>query len=161
MIDMKKIHKMVVNGGEAISIEELGNKILHIRVMFAHSAEGATVPPLVILPELQHAPVNMDVIRASSEAWLASSKKGWQTRDTFLISPLNFCHWLTIYRAIFGDRLMKVMPYLLILDGHTSRQCPAALKLFRLFNVIILIMPSHISHVLRMFDIGLAAPLKS
>jgi hypothetical protein len=79
MIDMKKIHKMVVKGEEAISIEELGNKIPHISVIFAHSAEGATVPPLVILPELQHAPVGLDAIRASSKAWLASSKKVWQT----------------------------------------------------------------------------------
>jgi hypothetical protein len=77
MIDMKKIHKTDIKGGEAISIEGLGNKIPHISVMFAHSAEGATIPLLVILLELQHAPVNMEAIRASSKAWLASSKKGW------------------------------------------------------------------------------------
>jgi hypothetical protein len=56
---------------------------------------------------------------------------------------------------------MIAMPCLLILDGHTSRQCPAALELLQLFHVIVLIMPSHTSHVLQMFDIELAGPLKS
>jgi hypothetical protein len=60
-------------------------------------------------------------MRACSHAWAVSSKKGWQTRDTFFIRALDFYHWLTIDRARFGDYLMKVMLCLLILDAHTSR----------------------------------------
>jgi hypothetical protein len=84
---MNKIHKTVVTGGEAVSLEELDDKIPHISFMFAHSAGGATVPPFVLLPELQHAPLDMGPIIRSSKAWIASSKKGWQTRETILYGP--------------------------------------------------------------------------
>jgi hypothetical protein len=47
-----------------------------------------------------------------------------------------------------------------LLDGHSSRQCPAALELFRAFNIEVLVLPSHCSHILQMFDVGLAAGLK-
>ena len=48
-----------------------------------------------------------------------------------------------------------------MMDGHSSRECPLALMLLRRANVEVLIFPSHITHVIQMFDVGIAAPLKT
>jgi hypothetical protein len=128
--------------------------------MLSHSVTGATVPPFVILPKLQHAPDDMLEIIRSSEAWVGSSASGWQTRETFFIWSVNFCHWLSKYRENLPDQVMRRMPSLLIVDGHVSRQCPTALEIFEYFNVFVLVLPSHTSHILQMFDIGLASPVK-
>ena len=46
------------------------------------------------------------------------------------------------------------------MDGHPSRQCPLALLLLRKARVDVLILPSHTTHVLQLFDVGLASALK-
>lgn len=49
----------------------------------------------------------------------------------------------------------------LILDGHSSRACPIALWLLDKANVEVIIEPSNTSHVVQMFDVGLANPFKT
>ena len=46
------------------------------------------------------------------------------------------------------------------MDGHNSRENPLALALLRRARVKVYILPSHTTHVLQMFDVGLASPLK-
>ena len=50
---------------------------------------------------------------------------------------------------------------LLVLDGHTSRENPIALQLFRTWGIRVLVLPSHTTHVLQLFDVGLAGVLKT
>ena len=50
---------------------------------------------------------------------------------------------------------------LLIIDGHSSRACPLALLLLRKASIDVLILPSHTTHVLQLFDVGLVSPLKT
>jgi hypothetical protein len=50
---------------------------------------------------------------------------------------------------------------LLIVDGHTSRECPIAFSLLDKANFDQLVLSSHLSHVLQMFDVGLAWPFKA
>jgi hypothetical protein len=52
-------------------------------------------------------------------------------------------------------------PVLLLLDGYISGRNITALMIFYLFNVDILIIPGHTTHVLQPFDVGIAAPLKA
>ena len=55
---------------------------------------------------------------------------------------------------------MRNKNVLLILDGHTSRENPIALEYLKLYGVNVLILPGHCTHVLQLFDVGLAGPLK-
>jgi hypothetical protein len=160
MVDLNKVHKSVVDSSASISIEEMDDKISLISVMLSHRAAGRTVPPFVIPPKLQQAAFDMASVMGSFEVWVASSANGWQTREMFFLWSANFCHWLTRYRECLPDHSMRRMPSLSILDGHISRQCPAALKIFQFFNVFVLILPSHTSHILQMFDSGLASPVR-
>ena len=66
---------------------------------------------------------------------------------------------------LIGFRL-KLSPHLresqalIIFDGHTSRENPLAMALFRKARVNVLCLPSHTTHVLQIFDVSLASPLK-
>jgi serine/threonine protein kinase len=159
MVDLHRVYKHVVTegGGQVVSAEK---ELPHISGMMAHSCGGARVPPFVIVPKLQNPTPDLIDIVQNQQAWLVSSPKGWQIRDTFFLWAVHFCHWSTSYRSKLPDPLMRMGKILLILDGHVSRACPAALDLFRLFKIDVLILPAHTSHVLQMFDIGIAASLK-
>ena len=46
------------------------------------------------------------------------------------------------------------------MDGHSSRENAFAIHLLKEAKIEVLIIPSHTSHVLQMFDVSLASPLK-
>jgi hypothetical protein len=80
----------------------------------------------------------------------------WETQDTFLIWAIQSAHWTTEHRTRLPDA-RRGLPLLLFLEGHSSRKRPAALQLLPAFNVIVLFLPSHCSHLLQMFYPGLTA----
>jgi hypothetical protein len=73
---------------------------------------------------------------------------------------IDFCAQLSVYRLSLPPDLFEE-PALLILDGHISRPNITALMVFCLFNVDVLILPGHTTHVLRPLDIVIASSLKS
>ena len=84
---------------------------------------------------------------------------GYMTRDMFLWWSICFINWLSQYRLTLPIE-MRSDDALLILDGHTSRENPLAMCLFRKAQVHVLVLPSHTTHVLQWFDVGLSGPLK-
>jgi hypothetical protein len=159
MINLIKTTKCVVPN-KATPITEREKQIHHITMMLAHSCGGAKVPPYILVPNLKKESADIQELKSSvGEVWFCSSKSGWQTRETFFLWAINFAHWTTLYRAQLPPCL-KASGLLLILDGHSSRQCPAALEIFRAFQIRVLVLPSHCSHILQMFDVGLAAGMK-
>ena len=48
----------------------------------------------------------------------------------------------------------------MFVDGHVSRENPQTLEKFLKNNVIVVCFPSHTTHVLQPFDVGIAAPFK-
>jgi hypothetical protein len=50
--------------------------------------------------------------------------------------------------------------FIMILDGHASRANVTALIIFCLFNVDVLILPGHTTHVLQPLDVCITSPLK-
>jgi len=72
----------------------------------------------------------------------------------------NFCASTTTSRTSLEDEQIRRWELLLTLNGQTSRQCPATLQLLHPFNIQVLILPNHTSHILQMFDIVLVALLK-
>ena len=127
--------------------------------MCCHNVAGEKVPPFLILSGLSELPKELKPYVDRGQIWLASSPSGWQTRDTFLYWTLCFLNWLSTYRLTLSEEI-RSKTALLIMDGHVSRENPIALLLFKSQNVNILIMPSHTSHALQMFDVVLASPLK-
>ena len=56
---------------------------------------------------------------------------------------------------------LKNEHFLLIVDGHKSRESFLAELLLYLFNIDLLILPSHSIHLLQPFGIAVASPLKA
>lgn len=55
---------------------------------------------------------------------------------------------------------LRTEPILLISYGYSSRASDFAIYLLRCFNIQLLILPSHSTHILQPFDVGIAAALK-
>ena len=134
-------------------------QIPHLTSMCCHNVIGEKLPPFLILSDLSQTPTELKPFIDRGQIWLSSSPSGWQTRDTFLFWSLCFINWLSSYRLKLGATIRDATA-LLIMDGHVSRENPVALWLFNINHINVLIMPSHCSHVLQMFDVGLASPLK-
>jgi hypothetical protein len=159
MIDAHRVHKHVLSRN-GCRIQEAEKELPHISTMLAHSCCGKRVPLFAIIPKLTEWTDDIRELIKSQSIWIVSSPSGWQTRETFFLWTVFFCHWAEMYRSELREYWMRHSPILLIVDGHTSRACPAALQLMRLFNIELLILPAHTSHILQMFDIGIAADFK-
>ena len=159
MADLQRVNKVIVPSTTARYIEPQPPDLPHITVMCATNVLGAKLPPFVILSHLKKAPPELQQVINTGMIWLASTENGWMDRWCFLLWSICFINWLRCYRAKLPTSLAD-KTCLLILDGHTSRENPLVLSLFRQENVAILILPASTSHVLQLFDVGLASPLK-
>ena len=131
----------------------------HLTSMCANNVLGEKVPPFIILSGLTTTPVELKPFIDRGQIWLASSACGWETRDTFLYWVLCFINWMSAYRLTLSAEIRNANA-LLIMDGHKSRENPIALALLKYHKINVLILPSHSSHVLQMFDVILASQLK-
>lgn len=118
---------------------------------------GERVRPLLILPKKK---TIRSLEQFTRQVYLASSTSGWMTKTIFRYYALTFAAELSVLRLRWPDHL-KNEPVLLFLDGHQSRWDFRANFIFWIFNVDVLSFPGHCSHVLQMFDVGIASPLKA
>jgi hypothetical protein len=93
-------------------------------------------------------------------ASFASSSSGWITGDLFAMFAIDFCAQLSVYRLTLPPEMVHDS-ILLILDGHPTRGNLLALLIFSLFNVDVLILPGHTTHVLQALDVVINSPLKA
>ena len=131
----------------------------HISGMMCNNVLGVALPPFIILAGLKKLPQELQALVFSGQIWVASSTNGYMTKELFLIWVFHFISFLSEYRTKLPVDVREEKG-LLILDGHTSRENPLALCLLRKFRIDVMILPSHTTHVLQMFDVGLASPLK-
>jgi hypothetical protein len=73
---------------------------------------------------------------------------------------LIFCAQMSDYRRRLPEEL-RDETMLLIIDGHTSRISVLAAVIFILNNIDVLVFPPHSSHLLQMYDVGVAPALKT
>ena len=135
-------------------------KIPHVTSMCCHTATGVALPPFIILPKLSNLPAELSEFSQSGQAWFASSQSGWMCRDLFLIWVIHFINWLSSYRLTLNSHIRNAAA-LLILDGHSSRECPIALALLKSSNCNVLVLPGHTTHITQMFDVCIASALKA
>lgn len=157
MLSGKRRYKGVtVEGVQAVApVDETPQ---HMSSLVTICATGVRVPQLIVLSGLLNLPPSLD--RFTSRCWFASSSNGWVTRKIFLLWAVNFCHWLSTYRLTLPCNLRNC-PAVLYLDGHSSRQNPAAIAYLRQHNVIVIALPAHVTHIMQPFDVGIASPYKA
>ena len=134
--------------------------IPHVTAMCCHNCTGKCCPLFIILKQLQNLPPELKEFSDQGEAWFASSNKGYMTRELFLFWVINFANWLSFERSKMEPSL-RTKRALLITDGHLSRECPLAVKILDEHMIDLLVLPSHCTHVLQMFDVVLASVMKN
>ena len=152
--------KVIVPDNVKQVLEEGLPDMPHISGMMCHNVVGNKLPPFLILSNLKKLPPELQELVDSGQVWIGSTKNGYMTKEMFLIWTFHFINWLSEFRTKIPNQAIREQNALLIMDGHNSRENPLALSLLRRARVIVLILPSHTTHVLQMFDVGLASPLK-
>ena len=89
----------------------------------------------------------------------STSANGWMTANLFAIWCITFIAHIQNLREN-GD-LQNDRDVFLFLDGHSSRFSSFGMRLLKRFRIRAIIYPSHCTHVLQAFDVGVASPLKS
>ena len=159
MMESKAKRKVVVPNNVRVVIEAGLPALPHISAMVCSNVFGKGPPPLLLLEGLKNLPPELETFVQAGLVSIGSTSNGFMTRDMFLLWSILFIHWLMNYRLQLPPEIQQEKA-LLIVDGHTSRECPLALLLLRKAFVEVLILPSHTTHVLQWFDVGLAAILK-
>ena len=132
----------------------------HISVMCCHSVSGKVLPPFMILPEIQKLPDELKDLAESGLIDIASAPSGYMNRDLFLFWSIIFINEVNEYRKKLSEEVADNKG-LLIVDGHSSRGCPIALRLLYLAGFHVIVEPANTSHVIQQFDVGLAHPFKT
>lgn len=158
MLSGKRKYKGVVDVTEQVALAEVPKQAEHLTAMVTVSAVGARIPLFIILPGLVKLPDSLADF--TSRCWFASSLNGWMTRFTFLDWCVNFCRWLSFYRASLPAHHAQSKA-VLFLDGHTTRINPAAIDYFSRNRVSVIVLPPHTTHILQPFDVGIAATFKN
>ena len=160
MLEPKVSKKLCVPADVELIIKNGIPNMPHITALCSHNAAGDAVPLFIVLKELRNLPLEFQEWNRTGKAWFASSPSGFITRDLFLQWSIHFINWLSSFRLTL-DPSIRNAKALLIMDGHRSRENPLALMLFASNNIEILILPSHVTHILQMFDVCLASPMKA
>lgn len=127
----------------------------HLTGIVTVSAIGRCLDPMIIIPN-KKTTKSLDF----PEVRMVSSTSGWITKKIFLFYCIDLISQLQIYRLSLPSSI-RTDPFLLIVDGHSSRGCFYACYLLALFNIDLLILPPHSSHVVQPFDVSIASPLKT
>ena len=115
----------------------------HITLGLCVSAAGDHLTPLIVL-EKKNLPRNLPEKLISTFAWSGQSS-GWMPKQIF-------SHWaeqvfLPELEVLRAKNNKPKAPVLLWLDGHSSRDNPDTMELFRKHNITVAIIPAHTSHI--------------
>ena len=159
MVQLTKGNKVVIPLETAYYFEKATDEMPHITALCVNNIVGNKPPLFFVLKGLKNLPPELELLVRTQRIWLASTSNGWMNRPCFLMFALNFIGWLCEFRKGL-DASIANKPAVLILDGHTSRENPLAMELFALYNIRVLVLPAHCTHILQLFDVSLALPLK-
>ena len=160
MLEPKVSKKLCVPADVAMIIRNGIHNMPHITALCCHNAVGDPVPLFIVLKELRNLPEELDEENRMGHVWFSSSPSRFMTRDLFVQWAIRFINWLSPFRSKLTPDLRN-QKALLIMDGHRSRENPLALMLFASNNIEVLILPSHVTHIMQMYNVCLASPMKS
>ena len=127
----------------------------HISCMCCFSAAGCKMNPFFIFPQRAS---ELKELADIPDIFVSSSKNGWMTGHLWDLWSICFASFISIKRAVKELEIDK--PVILFVDGHLSRMSPFGMRVLARFGIIVIIFPSHCSHVLQPFDVNCGAPLK-
>ena len=159
MLEITRPLKKVIPCTIPTYTEEEAPTFPHITAMCSVNIIGTKPPLFFILQKKKKLPKELSDLLISGQIWMISNPSGWMDRWSFFIWGLHFLGWVSGFRASLPQN-QRNKDILLILDGHSSRENPITLELFKMYNIHLLVLPGHTTHVLQLFDVGLASPLK-
>ncbi|KAJ8968087.1 hypothetical protein NQ314_002472 [Rhamnusium bicolor] len=146
----KKSQKVLgLKGKHQVGAASSGERGVNTTVVCCVSASGSYVPPMFIFKRKRYAPEMERGAPTGSEIVIS---------DTGYITSELFIQWL----RHFKDNVVcsKENPVLLLLDGHaTHSKNLEALFFARDNGIIMLQLPSHITHRMQPLDVAFFAPL--
>ena len=135
---------------------------LHMTLCLCIAADGTSLKPLVILPNKEFPP-DLEVF-SDAFCW-SGAESGWMNRTIlkeYMSKILIPC--VTSKRAVLqserNDHEVE-MHALLVVDGHSSRECPDMLDELSQFSIDVMCIPSHTSHILQPLDCGVNRAFKA
>ena len=159
MFELTRRTKFVIPDSMKVYVEPSPPEFPHITAMCCTNIIGIKPPVLIILSNLKNLPEELKQFVNTGQIWVFSTSSGWMNRWAFTAWAFFFViwysNWISNHTETYRDQ-----KGLLILDGHTSRESPLALQIFNTWNINVLVLPSHTTHVLQLFDVGLAGALK-
>lgn len=156
MVSAKRKYKVLAQKGR-LPLTTSAQAAPHLTGCITVSAGGASFEPLLILKGKK----TLSGLEEFQQAcYFCSSDSGWMNRRVFIIWALVFITQIAQYRQRLPKEIRNET-ILLITDGHGSRRCFTACFLLWCFDIELLILPGHCSHVMQPFDVALASPLKS
>ena len=140
----------------AHKIDDFKNS-LHITAMVTINAMGDPIKPLLILPK-QNMPDEALPFVISNKVDLSGSSNGWMSDEIFVEWAHNFIQRVEEIREQYNCSPMERA--ILILDGHASRNQIEIMREFKQHYIDVVILPSHLTHLLQPFDVVIGRPFK-
>lgn len=132
-------------------------KIPHMTACVTITANGEYFKPMIVLPNMK---TLSKLKEFEDQCFFFSTSSGWMTKNAFDYYTLLMISNISMYRFNLNEKL-RDEPILLILDGHPSHINFYAAYLFFIFNIDLLLIPPHTSHILSAFDVSIASAIKT
>ncbi|EAX68197.1 DDE superfamily endonuclease containing protein [Trichomonas vaginalis G3] len=155
MLYSKRRYK-VLTAGRNRPVRAEKSQLPHLTGVCTIFADGTTMKPMVILPQKK----TLDAELEDLDAFFVRSESGWMNKYLFMVYCIMFICKVQEKRSQMNVFDAQV-PFLLIVDGHPSRLSFLAVRLLSAFNIELLVLPGHTSHILQPLDVGIFSPLKA
>jgi hypothetical protein len=142
--------------GELHLVTALGH-IPHLTGVVSISGGGAVLSPILFLKNLQHF---RELTTYESHCRFPILANGWITKDLWVYFTLVFCAQISLYPLTLPVDFRE-QDMFLIIDGHKTRLSLLAAVIFELNGIDVLVLPAHSTHLLQLFDVAVASPIKA
>ena len=148
---------LVPHGAKRAAVENEFSKTPHITAMVTLNAAGDQFPPYLLVP-LKYLPRDLATLVLRDRIVIGGSTNGYMEDD-------NFASWTEWFIQRVNE-LRKARQYapnrkaILFLDGHITRNNKHVMKNFARANIVVIIFPPHMTHLMQPFDTTVARPLK-
>ena len=139
-----------------LPLSQIENLNEHYTGIFPFNANGDKLLPTIILPNICILPPELK----SLQAHFFSQKSGWMTNFLWNAFVVFFAHDISKYRLQLPIEI-RWDEIVLIVDCHGSRVSSFAIEYLKIFNITLITLPAHTTHILQPFDICVAKSLKS
>ena len=160
MLDATFVRKVIIPKMQRKYVTQDFPDVPHITAMCCCNVIGKRFPLFVIIKNRLTLPPELQILTETLEFILCSTSSGWMERWSFLMWTICFIGWFTLYKDSLDSNYADKSG-VLIVDGHSSRECPIALELLRAYDIKLITLPGHVTHIMQLFDVGLASPLKN